>query len=359
MSYFTSFSQQSYPQLNEICTDQANIMSYEQLLDLRQKLTDFETETTHQIVVLTINSLGNESIEDYALEVFDQNRIGQLDVDNGLLILFSAEDREVRIEVGYGLEPIITDAISSRLIRNVMIPKFKEDRYFEGIDLATDEIIKIIRDPTYAEEFADFEEDISIMPFWGKLIIILLVGGFLSIFFLIGFFLLKKSYKDLVNVYRGLISGEISVLSFPFMFFGILFTLMFGFVFTVVPLFFFLMMLSLVVFNFNTESIMNDIMDSGYLNGTNILLAIGFFLVGLPLLIASLIVKRYEEGFKFSYLKTNKRYIKKNISFSSSTSSSRSSRSSSSSRSSRSSSSRSSFSGGGGRSGGGGASGRW
>ena len=153
-------------------------MSSEQLLHIRQKLTDFETETSHQIAVLTINTLGNGSIENYALQVFEQNQIGQVDLDNGVLILFSEADREVRIEVGYGLEAVITDAISSRLIRNIMIPEFKEDRYFEGIDLATDEIIKIINNPIYAEEFASYDDDINIMPFWGKLLVVLLVGGF-------------------------------------------------------------------------------------------------------------------------------------------------------------------------------------
>lgn len=342
-------------------------MSYDQLLELRQKLTDFETETSHQIAVLTVANLGNESIENYALQVFEQNEIGQVDIDNGLLILFSAEDREVRIEVGYGLESIITDAISSRLIRNIMIPEFKEQRYFEGIDLATDEIIKIINDPIYTEEIEVYEEDITIMPLWGRLLIVILVSGFLSVFFFIGFYLLKKSYKDLVNVYRGLISGEIGILYFPFMLIGILFTFIFGFVFSVVPLFIFIVMIALVIFNFNMSGILDSIADSSHLNSSNILLAIGFLLVGLPMLIATVIVKRYGEGFKLSLVKSNDSFIKKNISLGSSTSSSSKysrSSSSSSSRSSRSSrssssSSRSSFSGGGGRSGGGGASGRW
>lgn len=363
LSFFTGFSQQTYPHLQEFCTDLAGIFSETELLSLRQKLAGFEAETSHQIVVLTVQNLGDESIENYALEVFEQNKIGQLDSDNGLLILFSEEDREVRIEVGYGLELMITDAISSRLIRNIMIPEFKEYRYFEGIDLVTDDIIKIITDPIYAEEFEVYEEGVKIMPFWGKLIIVILVGGFLSVFFWIGSHILKKSYQDLVTAYRGLISGEIGVLYFPFLLVGILFSMIFGVVFSVVPLFVFTMMLSVIIFNLNMDGVMDAIFDSAYINGFNILLVMGFLLIGLPMLIATTILKRYDTGFKLSFLKTNSSFIERNISLYKGTSSSRTSRSSRSSWSSKSSkSSRSSsrsFSGGGGRSGGGGASGRW
>ena len=381
-SYFNGFAQQTYPQLSEICTDHANIMTSGQLLDLRQKLTNFETETSHQIVVLTVANLGNESIENYALQVFEHNRIGQRDIDNGLLILFSAEDREVRIEVGYGLEPVITDAISSRLIRNIMIPEFKEQRYFEGIDLATDEIIKIIMDPEYIsdleyiEEFSHEDDNSQMMPWWGKFFIILFCGIFLSVFLFIGFHLLKNGYKDFVNLFRGLFSGQISVLGFPFMLVGICFSLFFGLVFTFAPLIAFSVMLSYVVFNTDFNTLINSVFDMRYFSFNYFLITIAFLLVGLPILIAVLIVLRFDNGFKLSLLESNSSFIKKHISFRKATSSSRSSGSSGSSRSSgssgssrssrlssssrsSSSSSRSSFSGGGGRSGGGGASGRW
>lgn len=75
-------------------------MSYDQLLALREKLTNFKTETLHQIVVLTIADLGDDTIENYALQVFEQNQLGQEGADNGLLIQFLENDREVRIEVG-------------------------------------------------------------------------------------------------------------------------------------------------------------------------------------------------------------------------------------------------------------------
>ncbi|MBA6151960.1 TPM domain-containing protein [Gelidibacter maritimus] len=367
----TGFSQQIYPQLHEFSTDQANVMSNEQLRSLRQKLIDFETETSHQIVVLTIESLGNESIENYALQVFEQNKIGQLDRDNGLLILFAAEERAVRIEVGYGLEPIITDAISSRLIRTIMIPEFKKERYFKGIDLATDEIISIISDPKYfidsenIEEFGYEDDNFRMIPWWGKFLIILFFGIFLTVFLFIGFPLLKNGFKDMVNLFRGLFSGEIGIFLFPFMFVGICFSLIFGLVFTFAPLIAFSVMLSQVVFYINFDTLISSVNDMRYFSLNYVLITIGVLLVGLPILIAVLMVLRYNNGFKLSLLKSNNGFINKNLSFRQSTASkssglssySRSSRSSGFSRSS--SSSRSSFSGGGGRSGGGGASGHW
>ena len=103
--------------------------------------------------------------------------LGQKEKDNGILILFSKNDREVRIEVGYGLEPYITDAVASGIIRNTMIPEFKEENYFKGLDLATDQIITFLNNPEALEEFKnelESENDIG----WG-------VGIFIGLFFLI------------------------------------------------------------------------------------------------------------------------------------------------------------------------------
>lgn len=369
VTVLSGFAQQTYPKLREICTDEADIMSLEEFQSLKEKLKHFENDTSHQIVVLTINNLGDDTIENYARQVFETNQLGQLGDDNGLLILFSAEDREVRIEVGYGLEPIITDAGSSRLIRDIMIPEFKHFRYFEGIDLAIDEIINIISDPLYAQEFIDTEEqteEVSSNSFWGSLIFIVLVGAFLSIFFLVGVHILTKGFKDLVNLYRGLISGNIGLISFPFHIMGVFFILLFGSVFSFFPLLGFFILITQFVFGVDVNTMMNGILNSGYITIRSVMFLLGMFLVGLPLFLAILIVKRYDTAFKLSFLKSNKIFIKKNLLFFKGSSSSSgswtygssASRSSGYSRSSSRSSS-SGFSGGGGRSGGGGASGKW
>ena len=164
-------AQEEYARLSEIVVDDAQIFTQAQLDGLRDKLYRFESETSNQLVVLTIDKLRGETIEQYALEVFNENRLGQEGKDNGILILFSKLDREVRIEVGYGLESYITDAVASRIIRNTMIPRFKDEDYFEGIDLATDQIIEFLNDPEALEEFkADIDAEAD-MPWWLYIII--------------------------------------------------------------------------------------------------------------------------------------------------------------------------------------------
>ncbi len=333
-------------------------MTLDELSFIRQKLTDFETKTTHQIVILTINSLGNESIESYALNVFNENQLGQKENDNGILILFAKDDRKVRIEVGYGLEPVVTDAISSRIIRNIMIPNFKDEDYFEGLDQGVDEIIKIISDPVYANEFAEISDSDSdqMMPWWGRILVFLFFGGFLSIFIAIGATLFWTAYKDLINAYRGLFSKRISVLAFPFTLIGTAFMLLFGFVFMMGPIIGLLFILSEMMFNGRFVNMLNNLPQSRDTILWSIMSFVTTGFVILPILLAILKITNVDKRpFGMSFLHSDRNYIKKYISVGSSSGSS----GSSSSRSYSSSGSSSSFSGGGGSSGGGGASGGW
>jgi len=148
-----SFAQKEATILNEIVTDNAGIFSISEKENLKEKLTNYKNKTTSQIVVLTIYSLEGETIESYALKVFKKNKLGQKNVDNGILILFSKFDKKVRIEVGYGLEPIITDVLASRIIREIMIPNFKEENYYKGINEGATKIIELINDPELIEGF--------------------------------------------------------------------------------------------------------------------------------------------------------------------------------------------------------------
>ncbi|SFB66835.1 Uncharacterized membrane protein YgcG, contains a TPM-fold domain [Flagellimonas taeanensis] len=211
--WFSGFcwGQDPYPQLTEIVTDNANIFTPEELQGLRTKLIQFEDETTNQVVVLTINDLGYETIEEYANGVFNRNKLGQAGKDNGILILFSKNDREVRIEVGYGLESYITDAVASRIIRNTMIPKFKEEAYFAGIDDATGQIIEFLNNP---EALAEFNREIEAegeMPWWGYVLFTL----FLSIFIAAGVFVFYKGYSGLVEMFRGIMVGKLGLVPGP------------------------------------------------------------------------------------------------------------------------------------------------
>ncbi|WP_147677321.1 TPM domain-containing protein [Algibacter pacificus] len=340
--------QEDFPILTEIVTDNAALFSESETLKLREKLKAYETEKTHQIVVLTINSLGNNTVENYANQVFNKNKLGQKDADNGLLILIAKNDRKFRIEVGYGLEPIITDAFASRIIRKTMTPKFKDGRFYEGVNAGTTEIIQLIDDPKYRDEFATLIKEEDKIPLWGKVLLGVMLTLFFSIFISAGGFTFYTGYKKVLNVFRGLIIGKVSVISFPFLLLSSLFLVLFSLPFIVLPLFFAVMIISTQVGENTMIDPFNLIEEASFLNPTNLLIFAVVLFIILPLIIVFSTRSSIKyQPLKFSLLKNDKKYMSKNFS----------SRGSSSSY--RSSSSSSSFSGGGGSSGGGGASGSW
>ncbi|MBL6956390.1 MAG: YgcG family protein [Chlorobium phaeobacteroides] len=121
------------PYLTGRITDNAEILSPEVNRSLSESLKAHEKRTRNQIAVLTIPTLDGESIEDYAVRVFELWKLGQKGEDNGVLIVVVPNDRRMRIEVGYGLEGTLTDAMAGRIIQNVMTPKFKNGDFDAGI----------------------------------------------------------------------------------------------------------------------------------------------------------------------------------------------------------------------------------
>ncbi|WP_421808626.1 TPM domain-containing protein [Flagellimonas sp.] len=331
-----SYAQGTYPTLTEIVTDKAQIFTPSELEELRTKLYQFESETSNQLVILTIDALGNETIEGYAFEVFNKNKLGQEGKDNGILILFSELDREVRIEVGYGLESYITDAVASRIIRNTMIPKFKEEDYYGGLDLATDQIIDFLKHPEALEEFkAEIAEEEE-MPWW----LLGLISLFLLMFVAAGAFVFYKGYSTLIEILRGIFTGKLAVVRGIFMAIFMSFPMVFGLVFMGMPLFFMAMILGF-------EEVL---LENGLSVGALVLVGLLAFGILTIILVILKIKRKGDEGFKLSLLKSDKTYMKKTFSSSGTHSFGSSSGGRSSS---------SSFSGGGGSSGGGGASGSW
>ncbi len=414
---FTSFGQKEAPILTEIVTDNARIFTDNEEVFLRKKLTDFEAKTTTQIVILTITSLEGETIEGYALEVFDKNNLGQKNVDNGILILFSRHDKEVRIEVGYGLESTITDALASRIIREIMIPNFKKEQYFEGINEGTNKIIELINNPELIEEFiANTDKKEGGVTLFGRIFGVVFLTPIFFLLFIFGYnkiivrnnkskkISIKKMYKK--NRERFLIilfSGLLLVAFFPlffYQFFGVLLAVCFFSVFLGAGIFLlsiaykalveafqglFTGKLGLFIFPFQVLPILPfslggivftiaplffafAFLADKYFDIDNLFsdfepiyilyLAIGFLLIFLISAIIFTICKMVnkKQSFGFSLFKKDMKFT--TISSGGSRSGSRSSYSSSSSYS-RSSSSSRSFSGGGGSSGGGGASGSW
>lgn len=173
---FLSFSlfAQNLPKLENWVTDLTNTLSKEQIFNLDRKLRDYQDSTSNQIVVLFIPSLDGNSIEELANEIFKFNRIGTKKNDNGVLILIAKEDRAIRIEVGYGLEAKLTDATSSSIIRNEIIPYFKEEKYYEGIIAGLNSIFQAI-DGEYKGNPKE-DNDLNIWTIIILLIFLMLIG---------------------------------------------------------------------------------------------------------------------------------------------------------------------------------------
>jgi uncharacterized protein len=180
------------PYLTGRVTDNAQILSTETRRSLTESLREHESRTGNQIAVLTIPSLNGESIEEYAVDVFNAWKLGQKDKDNGILIIVVPNDRRMRIEVGYGLEDTMTDLMAGRIIQHVMTPKFKNGDFDGGITDGARAVMEVLEGGTLPltdvdqgssskkSNFKDFEEpDLPIIPR-------ILIGTF--IFSIIGMF---------------------------------------------------------------------------------------------------------------------------------------------------------------------------
>ncbi len=126
------------PHLTKYATDLSGTLSSSQLQSLEQKLEAFDRATSTQIVVLIVPSLGQGSLEETTLKIAETNGIGTREHSNGALLFVAMAERRVRIEVGYGLEGVLTDALSGVIIRHELAPRFREGNYFAGISAAVD-----------------------------------------------------------------------------------------------------------------------------------------------------------------------------------------------------------------------------
>lgn len=129
------------PHLTRYATDLSGTLTADQLDALSQKLSAFDRSTSTQIVVLVVPTMGDGSVEEAALRVAEANGIGQKGKNNGALLFVAMQERRVRIEVGYGLEGSLPDALAGLIIRRELAPHFSSGDYYAGIDAAVDAII--------------------------------------------------------------------------------------------------------------------------------------------------------------------------------------------------------------------------
>jgi uncharacterized protein len=152
-----------------LVNDFAQMISNENDAALEAKLLAYNDSTSTQIYIVTVETVGDYSIEDYALRLGRKWEIGQKDKNNGILILVSKQDRKVDIEVGYGLESFVTDYDSKAIIDDLIVPAFKQNNYYKGLNDATDRIIGLTQ--------GSFEHATAAEPFplWMIVIVIAIV----------------------------------------------------------------------------------------------------------------------------------------------------------------------------------------
>lgn len=134
----------TFPELTGRVVDEAGILDADTRTRLEKLSADLEAKTTDQLVIVTLKSLQGTSIEDYGYQLGRKWQIGQKDKNNGVLLIVAPNDKRVRIEVGYGLEPTLTDAIASVIIQNSILPRFRAGDFAGGVRRGAEDIVQVI-----------------------------------------------------------------------------------------------------------------------------------------------------------------------------------------------------------------------
>ncbi|MES2834223.1 MAG: TPM domain-containing protein [Pseudomonadota bacterium] len=173
----------NFPPLTGRVVDQARLLSPAKEAELTERLAALERDTSDQLVVVTVDSLQDREIEDYGYQLGRAWGIGQKDTDNGILLIVAPNEKKVRIEVGYGLEGIMTDALSALIIQNQILPAFREGGFERGIDEGVTAIDQQLRlDPAEARARAAK----AVAPEAEEPLIPILVIGLIFFFLFIG-----------------------------------------------------------------------------------------------------------------------------------------------------------------------------
>ena len=181
---------------NEQINDEAHIFSQNERDELLNLLQNFEQNSTTQIAIVTLNSLENRSIEELSLEIARGYKLGQKEDNNGVLLVVAPNEKKVRIEVGYGLEGVLTDAVASEIINSVMIPEFKNGKMSEGVKEGVLAIIKVAS----GEEFSS-KSGLSELPFGVFAFFAGMLSCFASVIF--GKFFMRTGFS---TCFAGLVS---------------------------------------------------------------------------------------------------------------------------------------------------------
>lgn len=208
---FIAGAQVPVPPLTGRVTDQTATLTAEQKAALEQTLQAFEARKGSQLAILIVPTTAPEAIEQYALRVAEQWKLGRKKVDDGAVLVVAKNDRGLRIEVGYGLEGALNDATSKRIISEIITPRFKQGDFYGGISAGADQIIRVIDGEPLPEpkgkpagDTADIQQYAPVI-----FILVLVIGGVLRA--MLGRFPGALATGGAVAVVAWLFAGAVSI----------------------------------------------------------------------------------------------------------------------------------------------------
>ena len=170
------WAQVAVPPLTGHVTDLTATLDAQQQAALEQTLSAFEARKGSQLAVLLLPSTAPETIEQYALRVAEQWKLGRKKVDDGLILVVAKDDHTVRIEVGYGLEGAMSDIISKRIISETILPRFKQGDFYGGIATGMDQVIRVVDGEPLPEPAAAPAARVGNLGQYAPLLFILALG---------------------------------------------------------------------------------------------------------------------------------------------------------------------------------------
>lgn len=167
------------PPLQSAVTDLTQTLNIEEQAALNQKLSQFSQQSGSQVAVLLLPTTQPEDIAQFGIRLAEAWKIGREKQDDGVIIIVAKKDRKMRIEVGYGLEGAIPDAVAKRIISDQIAPAFKQGQFYQGLNLATDTVIQLIQGeqlpaPAKSTEQSHADDWMSMLPI---LMFAAIIGG--------------------------------------------------------------------------------------------------------------------------------------------------------------------------------------
>ncbi len=176
-------------------TDRAQLLSSAAKEQLEQNLYAFEQSTSTQIVVGIFPSLEDESLEDVSIRLAEQWKIGQAGQDNGVILLIFPNDRKLRIETGYGLEGVLTDAVASQIISGVIAPRFRDGDFDGGVLAGVRAIQEAVRGE-FTVPVPTGGQEVSLGPIVSIIVVILLIVGIVDAIRFQIYFFTHRRYQE-------------------------------------------------------------------------------------------------------------------------------------------------------------------